>query len=572
MAAPLLKWQERARAIARSPADAFTKAELYATRVGSFSRILKVPPTTCTLADWHHWIDWGGPKLPSIVIQGAAAMARVQDSGIWEEPPWIDDLAEASCGFPNRPQFCNHPDALLHEMAEPWKSDGDAKDGLQKRLNRTLMRCLMPSTMVAKFRERTLKWFPMAAGAANSLDWNAHQERLMTMAPSVRLAATKWARDGALDTYLGGLIILFDELPLDVAAPPRTPVIFMMSLKLLPMQHPHPRHSLSPARATPQEELQEALAGLRQERDEAARAGDEGVRSEAEAAAALSRAVESLRSELQGEQEQAARASAARRRAASELREAQDELDRKVLQTQAQGVRNLSEMHQVPRQIKRMMFMAFVVGQYMVTVSATKTGGQVELRDQLRSLQRLTLQNSNEIRNFLHVTGEFWLTPLEPEWVQAPMETGREYGRKEIVAVLDTEEQQLDASLLHVRQLLKEFMSQLDEPWGPIFITEVFLQCKIQEAYNKTGEDVEMDIKQCKAKLIYTINTAPSFRAVLYDQKLEQEQYDKIAGFKGDIFKQALGHALAHLGATKSRSGGPKTGLERAVEAQLNRR
>ena len=219
----------------------------------------------------------------------------------------------------------------------------------------------------------------------------------------------------------------------------------------------------------------------------------------------------------------------------------------------------------------------------------------MELRDQLRSLQRLTLQNSNEIRNFLHPTGEFLLTPLEPEWVQAPMETGREYGRKvkqlgkghglgpphgqvaaslveEIVAVLDSEEQKLDASLLHVRQLLKEFMSQLDEPWGPIFITEVFLQCKIQEAYNKTGEDVEMDIKQCKAKLIYTINTAPSFRAVLYDQKLEQEQYDKIAGFKGDIFKQALGHALAHLGATKSRSGGPKTGLERAVEAQLNRR
>ncbi|CAK0891548.1 unnamed protein product [Prorocentrum cordatum] len=219
---------------------------------------------------------------------------------------------------------------------------------------------------------------------------------------------------------------------------------------------------------------------------------------------------------------------------------------------------------------------------------------KVELRDQLRSLQRLTLQNSNEIRNFLHLTGEFWLTPLEPEWVQAPMETGREHGRKvkqlgkghglgpphgqvaaslveEIVAVLDSEEQKLDASLLHVRQLLKEFMSQLDEPWGPIFITEVFLQCKIQEAYNKTGEDVEMDIKQCKAKLIYTISTAPSFRAALYDQKLEQEQYDKIAGFKGDIFKQALGHALAHLGATKSRSGGPKTGLERAVEAQLNR-
>ncbi|CAK0905111.1 unnamed protein product, partial [Prorocentrum cordatum] len=191
----------------------------------------------------------------------------------------------------------------------------------------------------------------------------------------------------------------------------------------------------------------------------------------------------------------------------------------------------------------------------------------VELRDQLRSLQRLTLQNSNEIRNFLHLTGEFWLTPLEPDWVQAPMETGKEYGRKvkqlgkghglgpprgqvaaslveEIVAVLDAEEQKLD----------------------------VFLQCKIQEAYNKTGDDVEMDIKQCKAKLIYTINTAPSFRAVLYDQKLEQEQYDKISGFKGDMFKQALGHALAHLGAMKSRSGGPKTGLERAVEAQLNRR
>ena len=47
------------------------------------------------------------------------------------------------------------------------------------------------------------------------------------------------------------------------------------------------------------------------------------------------------------------------------------------------------------------------------------------------------------------------------------------------------------------------------------------------------GDDVEMDIKQCKAKLTCTINAAPSFRAALYDQTLDQTQYDAIVGFKG---------------------------------------
>eukprot|EP00959_Pyramimonas_sp_CCMP1952_P268671 5617619-Pyramimonas_sp.AAC.1 len=47
-----------------------------------------------------------------------AARARgARDNAFWEEPPWIDDLVEASRGFPNRPHICHHSDALVHEMA-----------------------------------------------------------------------------------------------------------------------------------------------------------------------------------------------------------------------------------------------------------------------------------------------------------------------------------------------------------------------------------------------------------------------------------------------------------------------
>ncbi|CAK0834674.1 unnamed protein product, partial [Prorocentrum cordatum] len=180
-------------AIARSPADACTKAELYATRA--------VPTVSCV----SHCYLYRGSYAPRRRRVREESGATASGKG----PPWIDHLAEASCGFPNRPHFCSHSDALLREMAEPRESDGGEKEGLQTWLDRTLTRCFMPSTIAAKFRERILKWFPMAAGAANSHGWNAHQERLMTM----------WARDGALDTYLGGFVILFHELPLDVAAP-----------------------------------------------------------------------------------------------------------------------------------------------------------------------------------------------------------------------------------------------------------------------------------------------------------------------------------------------------------------
>ncbi|CAK0808688.1 unnamed protein product, partial [Prorocentrum cordatum] len=184
------------------------------------------------------------------------------------------------------------------------------------------------------------------------------------------------------------------------------------------------------------------------------------------------------------------------------------------------------------------------------------------------ALQKPTWQNAAGTRNVLHLAGEFWLTPLEPDWVQAPMATSREYIRKvsevgkgrglgpprgqvaasfveEIAQILDTKSD-LDAPMHVVKQALKELMV--------------------------SDEEAEMDTKQRTAKLTRAINASTSFRAVLCCQKLDQTQRDAILGFKGGVFKQALGHALVRLGAVKSRSGGPKTGLERAVETQLSRR
>ena len=45
-----------------------------------------------------------------------------------------------------------------------------------------------------------------------------------------------------------------------------------------------------------------------------------------------------------------------------------------------------------------------------------------------------------------------------------------------------------------------------------------------------------------------------------------------LPGFQAVMFKQAINAAVAYQGGIKSRSGGPKTGLERTIERQLNRR
>ncbi|CAK0831489.1 unnamed protein product, partial [Prorocentrum cordatum] len=201
----------------------------------------------------------------------------------------------------------------------------------------------------------------------------------------------------------------------------------------------------------------------------------------------------------------------------------------------------------------------------------------VEMRGQLRALQWLTLQGAAGTRDALHLAGDIGLTPLEPDWAQAPVARGKEYARKvkelgrvhglgtprgqvaaslveEIAQILDTKSD-LDAPMQFVKHALKEFMAQLDQPWGPMVIAEVFLQCRIQEARNKNSdEDVELDTKQRKAKLTRAINSPPSFRAALHDQTLEKTQYGTLLDFKGHV------------------QAGPGTGLERAraVEAQLN--
>eukprot|EP00959_Pyramimonas_sp_CCMP1952_P250034 5227019-Pyramimonas_sp.AAC.1 len=80
-----------------------------------------------------------------------------------------------------------------------------------------------------------------------------------------------------------------------------------------------------------------------------------------------------------------------------------------------------------------------------------------------------------------------------------------------------------------------------------------------------------MDLDR-QAKITFVINASPCFMATLYLDKIEEQNIKGLLGFQAVMFKQALNAAIAHQGGSKSRSGGPKTGLERTTERQLHKK
>ena len=220
-------------------------------------------------------------------------------------------------------------------------------------------------------------------------------------------------------------------------------------------------------------------------------------------------------------------------------------------------------------------------------------GGQTttEQRDEMKALQKLTLQNSAAIRDLHTDVGDFWLIALNNDAVQSSLETGREYGRKtkehgkghklgpphghvaasfvDGLITLMKNDVDLPEMMKQVLTTLQEFIANIEGQWGLKVITEIFKQFKVQATHQ---DDAEMEDSERLAKVTFVVNTCPCFRAALFKDQLEEGKMQALLGFQAVMFKQAINAALAYQGGIKSRSGGTKRGLERAIERQLNRR
>eukprot|EP00959_Pyramimonas_sp_CCMP1952_P301437 6306808-Pyramimonas_sp.AAC.1 len=73
-------------------------------------------------------------------------------------------------------------------------------------------------------------------------------------------------------------------------------------------------------------------------------------------------------------------------------------------------------------------------------------------------------------------------------------------------------------------------------------------------------------------KLSYSMNPHPALGAILQQKEIGEAALDWVRAFSPFKLKEAISVALLGINATKGRSAGPKTALERAVESSLRRR
>ncbi|CAK0853607.1 unnamed protein product [Prorocentrum cordatum] len=186
-------------------------------------------------------------------------------------------------------------------------------------------------------------------------------------------------------------------------------------------------------------------------------------------------------------------------------------------------------------------------------------------RDQ--ALRKLVLKNSQEIRDLMHQTGDFWLAPATSKPFAAGLGAGKEYGKAVRAA---GKKHGLGSSHVHKssKQVIREFVEATNHTKGNILVEEMILAFKVQETYKREG----LDAGDRLGKISFALNPTPCLQAKPANHEVGEQAMEAVKVYEVMKLKTAITIGLQSINGKKATGPGPKTALERSVESTLRRR
>ncbi|CAK0844941.1 unnamed protein product, partial [Prorocentrum cordatum] len=189
-------------------------------------------------------------------------------------------------------------------------------------------------------------------------------------------------------------------------------------------------------------------------------------------------------------------------------------------------------------------------------------GGGDDYPTALQSLQRRILKTAQEMREVVHATAGFWLTPAIAHAFLAVRGAGKCYGQK-----VRSAEKGHKRGPPRARRATPWIESTFNE------LTETMAQegpkQNIMWALDIIGDDAAN--AQGKGNLTLAFNHSHQFRLLLEDKQVDETELDNMGKFNPQHFRQAAGFCLARLRGAWATCYSSKAELERAVERQLQR-
>ncbi|CAK0860790.1 unnamed protein product, partial [Prorocentrum cordatum] len=211
-----------------------------------------------------------------------------------------------------------------------------------------------------------------------------------------------------------------------------------------------------------------------------------------------------------------------------------------------------------------------------------KDGESTDIREALVTVQKLVLRNSQENRDMMNGIFDFWLVPGSSAMVTAGADTGLDYNNtvkrlgkghgqgpphvhiamavvEKAVEVLDEQDKWQAESKL----LLKEWVGAASGEHGQRLVDATFSMFRIKKAYQRESDLEEM------YKVMFGIRPLVDFKTALRLAEAPSEVIAQVRQFQPALLREALNHAWFLQKGVMPMGAGPKTELERAVEAQL---
>ena len=229
-------------------------------------------------------------------------------------------------------------------------------------------------------------------------------------------------------------------------------------------------------------------------------------------------------------------------------------------------------------------------------------GAQADLNSAIISMHKLTLRSAADLRKAKHILEDFWLVPLNSPAVKAGIEGGKHYGSQvrekgrghglgpphltvalyflralhdQVQATNLSEGTEGDTAWAEIT--LRNFLVEAyNEVYGKTVGTETFMEFKVAEAYTGNKKDEGLITEEPiggQAKVIIAFNHNPLLQVALapLKDKIPEQKMKDFGAYQTSTLRMALGLLLHKIGGKKSDATGPKTQLERTVEANMRK-
>ena len=217
------------------------------------------------------------------------------------------------------------------------------------------------------------------------------------------------------------------------------------------------------------------------------------------------------------------------------------------------------------------------------------------------ALSKLTLRNAAELRKAKHLITDFWLIALNTPAVKAGIDGGKEYGAlvrergkghglgpPHVTVALRFmhslhgmakkahENEGGDPDAVWAEKTLRDFLKETyNETYGKILATETILDFDVREARVNAHEEGLMrdDHVGGQAKVTMSINTHPQMQVALSQikDKVDKDKMKDFGAYQTVDLRMAIGFLMYQFGGKKGDAAGPKTQLERVVEANMRK-